>query len=145
MVFVSQELGGNSWWFDRFLGQIVATFYYFMTVFLYIVSPRMACKFLFSSWDPLIIQNCFWSWWIDRPVCYRDADHFSECVESHAFETYDKFLKTNGGCFFFFNIFNISCLWAFIDFKFTQKSSTIFSFRIVHQRSWRNLLHLTSP
>ena len=49
MVFVSQELGGNSWWFDRFLGQIVATFYYFMTVFLYIVSPRMACKFLFSS------------------------------------------------------------------------------------------------
>ncbi|CAN6913788.1 unnamed protein product [Brassica oleracea] len=64
-LLIMEELGGNSWWFDRFLGQIVATFYYFMTVFLYIVSPRMAY-------------------------------HFSECVESHAFETYDKFLKTNG-------------------------------------------------
>lgn len=25
------------------------------------------------------------------------ADHFSECVESHAFETYDKFIKAQGG------------------------------------------------
>ena len=25
------------------------------------------------------------------------ADHFSECVESHAFETYDKFIKDQGG------------------------------------------------
>lgn len=25
------------------------------------------------------------------------ADHFSECVESHAFETYDKFIKSQGG------------------------------------------------
>ncbi|KAJ4912880.1 hypothetical protein Rs2_07501 [Raphanus sativus] len=64
-LLIMEELGGNSWWFDRLLGQTVATFYYFMTVFLYIVSPRMAY-------------------------------HFSECVESHAFETYDKFLKTNG-------------------------------------------------
>ncbi|KAF8092502.1 hypothetical protein N665_0413s0042 [Sinapis alba] len=64
-LLIMEELGGNSWWFDRFLAQHIATFYYFMTVFLYIVSPRMAY-------------------------------HFSECVESHAFETYDKFLKTNG-------------------------------------------------
>lgn len=32
-----------------------------------------------------------------------DADHFSECVESHAYETYDKFLKASGG---WFNILN---------------------------------------
>lgn len=25
------------------------------------------------------------------------ADHFSECVENHAFETYDKFIKAEGG------------------------------------------------
>ena len=25
------------------------------------------------------------------------ADHLSECVESHAFSTYDKFLKAQGG------------------------------------------------
>lgn len=32
------------------------------------------------------------------------ADHFSECVESHAFSTYDKFIKAQGGIndFFFF-------------------------------------------
>ncbi|VVB12107.1 unnamed protein product [Arabis nemorensis] len=64
-LLIMEELGGNSWWFDRFLAQHIATFYYFMTVFLYIVSPRMAY-------------------------------HFSECVESHAYETYDKFLKSSG-------------------------------------------------
>ncbi|CAN8274234.1 unnamed protein product [Cochlearia groenlandica] len=63
-LLIMEELGGNSWWFDRFLAQHIATFYYFMTVFLYIISPRMAY-------------------------------HFSECVESHAYETYDKFLKTS--------------------------------------------------
>ncbi|EPS61569.1 alternative oxidase [Genlisea aurea] len=57
------ELGGNSWWFDRYLAQIIAILYYFMTVFMYTLSPRMAY-------------------------------HFSECVENHAFETYDKFVKT---------------------------------------------------
>ncbi|XP_031279149.1 ubiquinol oxidase 4, chloroplastic/chromoplastic-like [Pistacia vera] len=60
-----EELGGNSWWFDRFLAQHIAVFYYFMTVFMYAISPRMAY-------------------------------HFSECVENHAFETYDKFLKARG-------------------------------------------------
>ncbi|KAG2244650.1 hypothetical protein Bca4012_023383 [Brassica carinata] len=64
-LLIMEELGGNSWWFDRLLAELTATFYYFMTVFLYIVSPRMAY-------------------------------HFSECVESHAFETYDKFLKASG-------------------------------------------------
>ncbi|KAL9818423.1 Ubiquinol oxidase 4, chloroplastic/chromoplastic [Arabidopsis thaliana] len=64
-LLIMEELGGNSWWFDRFLAQHIATFYYFMTVFLYILSPRMAY-------------------------------HFSECVESHAYETYDKFLKASG-------------------------------------------------
>ncbi|PIN09303.1 Ubiquinol oxidase [Handroanthus impetiginosus] len=62
-LLIMEELGGNSWWFDRFLAQHIAVFYYFMTVFMYALSPRMAY-------------------------------HFSECVESHAFETYDKFIKT---------------------------------------------------
>lgn len=48
---VLQELGGNSWWVDRFLAQHIATFYYFMTVFMYILSPRMACKYLILLFD----------------------------------------------------------------------------------------------
>ncbi|KAL3519403.1 hypothetical protein ACH5RR_017552 [Cinchona calisaya] len=64
-LLIMEELGGNAWWFDRFLAQHIAVFYYFMTVFMYILSPRMAY-------------------------------HFSECVESHAFETYDKFIKEKG-------------------------------------------------
>lgn len=40
-----QELGGNSWWFDRFLAQHIAFFYYIMTVLMYAISPRMACKY----------------------------------------------------------------------------------------------------
>ncbi|CAA0817954.1 E3 ubiquitin-protein ligase COP1 [Striga hermonthica] len=62
-LLIMEELGGNSWWVDRFLAQHIAIFYYFMTAFMYALSPRMAY-------------------------------HFSECVESHAFETYDKFIKT---------------------------------------------------
>ncbi|RVW18827.1 Ubiquinol oxidase 4, chloroplastic/chromoplastic [Vitis vinifera] len=67
-----QELGGNAWWFDRFLAQHIAIFYYFMTVFMYVLSPRMAYSFI------------------------THADHLSECVESHAYETYDKFIKSQG-------------------------------------------------
>lgn len=64
-LLIMEELGGNAWWFDRFLAQHIAIFYYLMTVFMYALSPRMAY-------------------------------HFSECVESHAFSTYDKFLKAQG-------------------------------------------------
>ncbi|KAJ6728802.1 UBIQUINOL OXIDASE 4 CHLOROPLASTIC/CHROMOPLASTIC [Salix koriyanagi] len=64
-LLIMEELGGNSWWFDRFLAQHIAIFYYFMTVLMYALSPRMAY-------------------------------HFSECVESHAFATYDKFIKARG-------------------------------------------------
>jgi len=64
-LLIMEELGGNAWWFDRFLAQHIAIFYYFMTAFMYALSPRMAY-------------------------------HFSECVESHAFETYDKFIKEQG-------------------------------------------------
>ncbi|XP_021889089.1 ubiquinol oxidase 4, chloroplastic/chromoplastic isoform X1 [Carica papaya] len=64
-LLIMEELGGNAWWFDRFLAQHIAFFYYLMTVFMYAISPRMAY-------------------------------HFSECVESHAFETYDKFIKAQG-------------------------------------------------
>ncbi|CAN4114688.1 unnamed protein product [Withania somnifera] len=61
-LLIMEELGGNGWWFDRFLAQHIAVFYYFMTVLMYALSPRMAY-------------------------------HFSECVEMHAYETYDKFIK----------------------------------------------------
>ncbi|XP_010538743.1 PREDICTED: ubiquinol oxidase 4, chloroplastic/chromoplastic [Tarenaya hassleriana] len=64
-LLIMEELGGNSWWFDRFLAQHIAVFYYIMTVLMYIISPRMAY-------------------------------HLSECVENHAYETYDKFLKAHG-------------------------------------------------
>ncbi|TKY72210.1 Ubiquinol oxidase 4 [Spatholobus suberectus] len=64
-LLIMEELGGNDWWFDRFLAQHIAIFYYIMTVLMYAISPRMAY-------------------------------HFSECVESHAFETYDKFIKVQG-------------------------------------------------
>lgn len=64
-LLIMEELGGNAWWFDRFLAQHIAIFYYFMTALMYLISPRMAY-------------------------------HFSECVESHAFETYDKFIKEQG-------------------------------------------------
>ncbi|XP_043691075.1 ubiquinol oxidase 4, chloroplastic/chromoplastic [Telopea speciosissima] len=64
-LLIMEELGGNSLWFDRFLAQHIAIFYYFMTVLMYALSPRMAY-------------------------------HFSECVERHAYETYDKFIKLQG-------------------------------------------------
>ncbi|ONK70272.1 uncharacterized protein A4U43_C05F32020 [Asparagus officinalis] len=64
-LLIMEELGGNSLWFDRFLAQHIAIFYYFMIVFMYALSPRMAY-------------------------------HFSECVEKHAYSTYDKFLKLRG-------------------------------------------------
>ncbi|CAH2080403.1 unnamed protein product [Thlaspi arvense] len=64
-LLIMEELGGNAWWFDRFLAQHIAIFYYFMTVLMYAISPRMAY-------------------------------HLSECVENHAYTTYDKFLKTQG-------------------------------------------------
>ncbi|WJX22844.1 Ubiquinol oxidase 4, chloroplastic/chromoplastic [Trifolium repens] len=64
-LLIMEELGGNALWFDRFLAQHIAIFYYFMTALMYAISPRMAY-------------------------------HFSECVESHAFETYDKFIKEEG-------------------------------------------------
>ncbi|KAM1685834.1 hypothetical protein ACFX13_037881 [Malus domestica] len=64
-LLIMEELGGNAWWFDRFLAQHIAVFYYFMTAFMYLISPRMAY-------------------------------HFSECVESHAYSTYDKFIKARG-------------------------------------------------
>ncbi|KAG8385776.1 hypothetical protein BUALT_Bualt03G0080400 [Buddleja alternifolia] len=62
-LLIMEELGGNAWWFDRFLAQHIAIFYYLMTAFMYALSPRMAY-------------------------------HFSECVENHAYETYDKFIKS---------------------------------------------------
>ncbi|CAO1943649.1 unnamed protein product [Urochloa humidicola] len=61
-LLIMEELGGNTLLIDRFLARFMAFFYYFMTVGMYMLSPRMAY-------------------------------HFSECVERHAYSTYDKFLK----------------------------------------------------
>lgn len=38
------------------------------------------------------------------------ADHFSECVESHAFSTYDKFLKAQGGMLVALNVNDLNFL-----------------------------------
>ncbi|CAO2036955.1 unnamed protein product [Urochloa humidicola] len=61
-LLIMEELGGNALLIDRFLARFMAFFYYFITVGMYMLSPRMAY-------------------------------HFSECVERHAYSTYDKFLK----------------------------------------------------
>ncbi|PWA34750.1 Alternative oxidase [Artemisia annua] len=41
-LLIMEELGGNAWWFDQFLSRSMAIFYYWMTVFMYLLSPRMA-------------------------------------------------------------------------------------------------------
>ncbi|KAG6553435.1 hypothetical protein Mapa_005170 [Marchantia paleacea] len=64
-LLVMEALGGDERWIDRFLAQHIAVAYYFLTVLMYLLSPRMAY-------------------------------HFSECVEKHAFSTYDKFIKSHG-------------------------------------------------
>lgn len=64
-LLTMEALGGDERWVDRFLAQHIAVGYYFMTVLMYLLSPRMAY-------------------------------HFSECVEKHAFHTYDEFIKAHG-------------------------------------------------
>lgn len=64
-LLTMEALGGDERWVDRFLAQHIAVGYYFMTVIMYLLSPRMAY-------------------------------HFSECVEKHAFHTYDEFIKLHG-------------------------------------------------
>lgn len=64
-LLTMEALGGDERWVDRFLAQHIAVGYYFMTVVMYLLSPRMAY-------------------------------HFSECVEKHAFHTYDEFIKLHG-------------------------------------------------
>ncbi|KAB2637569.1 ubiquinol oxidase 4 [Pyrus ussuriensis x Pyrus communis] len=64
-LLIMEELGGNAWWFDRFLAQHIANYPASLNVCLFI---------LFNA----------------------SADHFSERVESHAYSTYDKFIKARG-------------------------------------------------
>lgn len=64
-LLTMEALGGDERWVDRFLAQHIAVGYYFLTVVMYLLSPRMAY-------------------------------HFSECVEKHAFHTYDEFIKLHG-------------------------------------------------
>jgi hypothetical protein len=59
-----QELGGNTWWVDRFLAQHVAAVYYIMTVLMYVISPRMACKYTYlvftvsGELDDHLLHDC---------------------------------------------------------------------------------------
>lgn len=39
------------------------------------------------------------------------SDHFSECVEKHAYSTYDKFIKLNGGEILYTHEFEIIIFW----------------------------------
>ncbi|KAF7019409.1 hypothetical protein CFC21_032585 [Triticum aestivum] len=41
-LLIMEALGGNSVWIDRFLARFSAFFYYFVTVAMYMLSPRMA-------------------------------------------------------------------------------------------------------
>lgn len=45
VVVIFQALGGDERWIDRFLAQHIAVAYYLLTVLMYLLSPRMACKY----------------------------------------------------------------------------------------------------
>ena len=47
----------------------------------------------------------------DFCILVTSADHFSECVEGHAFETYDKFIKAQGGVLRVLMLININLAW----------------------------------
>lgn len=54
-----------------------------------------------------------------------DADHFSECVEKHAYSTYDKFIKLHGGMrqyLFSLQRFIAKIVKFFVDFIFLRIS-----------------------
>lgn len=56
------------------------------------------------------------------------ADHFSECVESHAFETYDKFIKTQGGKLEDSKVVCLSLAsFQFAHVSFTSKQYIVYS------------------
>jgi len=69
-------------------------------------------------------------------MVYSAADHFSECVESHAFETYDKFLKVQGG------IMDISFVFFFCHLCFY--SLFTLGFMLFSLRSGKPLGHTCS-
>ncbi|KAJ7967754.1 Ubiquinol oxidase [Quillaja saponaria] len=77
------ELGGNAWWFDRFLAQHIAIFYYIMTVLMYALSPRMALILQYSS-----------GWLFQFSLEILRTRILAKGI--HALETYDKFLKAQG-------------------------------------------------
>jgi ubiquinol oxidase len=45
-LLIMESLGGNKNWFDRFLAQHTALVYYWVVVFLYIISPSSAYHFM---------------------------------------------------------------------------------------------------
>eukprot|EP00850_Spirogloea_muscicola_P020413 SM000215S06719 [mRNA] locus=s215:15982:18370:- [translate_table: standard] len=72
-LLTMEALGGDKRWFDRFLAQHIAVAYHFMTYTIDL------CSFVGREID-----------------CLFATDHFSECVEKHAYGTYDKFIRENG-------------------------------------------------
>lgn len=82
LLFLLQELGGNAFWLDRLLAQFVAFFYYFMTVGMYIMSPRMACEYnIILSFN---LHVCLVFYWIDWYQNIRLFDqHFVKILLEH--------------------------------------------------------------
>lgn len=54
----------------------------------------VSSSFNFFLFDYIFLISCI--------NFFTVTDHFSECVESHAFETYDKFIKAKGGIILIF-------------------------------------------
>ena len=57
-----ESLGGDQLWFDRFLAQHAAVFYYWVLILFYTLAPRMAYVFSelvevghHDEWEPLLL------------------------------------------------------------------------------------------
>jgi len=60
---IMESLGGDQAWFDRFLAEHAAVFYYWVCIAFYLVSPKNAYNFM-------------------QRVEHHAADTYSECMQS---------------------------------------------------------------
>lgn len=61
--------------------------------------------------------------------CFNCEDHFSECVERHAYTTYDKFIKLQGGENANNAFWSVKVSWCLHYMRLEQIDTTIiFSF-----------------
>ncbi|MBW4682617.1 MAG: plastoquinol terminal oxidase [Microcoleus vaginatus WJT46-NPBG5] len=63
-LLISEELGGNKYWIDRFIAHAGALVYYWIIVFVYILSPRSAYHFMqlveehaYHTYDELLKEH----------------------------------------------------------------------------------------